>query len=665
MKIPFFTKNNNKTSYFLGLFLKETEGIVLVIKPENGKMTLKEKVKFSFSNGWENLTDDIDEILFNIEKKLDYRFTKTIFFVYSHLVDEKNLDIKKPYLTKIKELVKNLELEALGYIECYDAVSSFLEQKEEIPLTSVLVELDKSQIGIFIYKGGKVSSKKVFARTDNVIDDFLKGFEDFKGKMILPARIILYDSHELDNVSSNIISHRWDEDYFVQIPRVDIFRENDLLDGLINIFSKQIKTTNFSEREIKKTENKPKEVMGFMINQDISKSSQIKINSINIFDKFKHIFTNLPKIDFKLNFNFSGKIFLFVGLLIIIVGLFLNEIFLHKANLTLYLPSQKISSKSSLDLNYKVATSTALYTEEKPTTGLKDIGDSAKGVVTIHNFSDSEKLFTKGTIIDLSNQKFILDSDVKVASSSLTSDGSAKLPGKNTVSVTASSIGPEGNLAKGQRFKISDLPITSYFAINEAVFTGGTKKQVRTVSSKDQEDLETAILVKAKKMLKTPDNIKDYELINNLTKTTLSNSIFSKEVGEEGDKLSLKTNVISEFYGVNKKEILDIIEEELKNKINSGYVLKSNNISYEISKVEKNKEKINANLNITAKAMKDISDNLLIKSLVGKKSKDLEEYLKTKFEIQAYKIIEKNPLPIFKGFLPFFQNNIVVLRTTL
>ena len=161
MQFPSFSKKTRKQSYYLGIFLKEEEGILLVISQGLSGAVVQEKEKFSYSNGWENLSNDIDEILYRMEKKLNYQFKKTIFFVYSHLVDDKTGDIRKPYLQKIKDLVKNLEIEAVGYIECYEAVSSLLEEKEEIPLTAVLVELDKSQIGIFVYKGGKLSSKKV------------------------------------------------------------------------------------------------------------------------------------------------------------------------------------------------------------------------------------------------------------------------------------------------------------------------------------------------------------------------------------------------------------------------------------------------------------------------------------------------------------------------
>ena len=416
MNLPFFSKKIKKESYYLGIFLKEEEGTLLVISQSLNGAVIREKEKFNYSNGWEGLSNDIDQILYRMEKKLDYQFNKTIFFVYSHLVDDKTGDIKKPYLQKIKDLVKNLEIEAIGYIECYEAVSSLLEDKEEIPLTAVLVELDKSQMSIFVFKGGKLSSKKVIAKTNSITLDLMKSFEDFKGKMILPARIILYDSHQLDSASSEIISHRWDENYFVQVPRVDIFGEEQVIEGLVKAFYQQLKETN-SDLNIISENVKENSVMGFMIDEDI-KDKNISNNKIikkgpNIIMKIKNsivsLFTRIRVKKPLFNINLSGKILIFTGIFIILLSLFLNEYFLHKVNVIVYLPSIKINKTLDIETDYKVVTTSASLSEEIMTTGKKNIGDPASGTVTMYNFSDAEKLFSKGTIINSSNINFSLN----------------------------------------------------------------------------------------------------------------------------------------------------------------------------------------------------------------------------------------------------------------
>jgi len=663
MQFPFFSKKTQKQSYYLGIFLKEEEGILLIINQNLTGAIVQEKEKFNYSNGWENLSNDIDEILYRMEKKLNYQFSKTIFFVYSHLVDDKTGDIKKPYLQKIKDLVKNLEIEAVGYIECYEAVSSLLEDKEEIPLTAVLVELDKSQIGIFVYKGGKLSSKKIIAKTDNIALDLMNGFEDFKGKVILPARIILYDSHQLDSASSEIISHRWDEDYFVQVPRVDIFSEDQVVEGLVRAFYQQLRETK-TDLSLNSENKKESPVMGFMINEDIkdTNTAQNKVvkQGVSIFTKIKNLILKIKVGKPSIKMNFSGKLLILIGVLIISISLFLNEYFLHKVNITVYLPSIKINKVLDVNTDYKVVTSSATLSEGIVTTGKKDIGDPSTGTVTMYNFSDAEKLFSKGTIINVSNIKFSLNDDVKVASSTLAADGSAKLPGKNTVAISASLIGPEGNLSKGQRFTVADLPLNTYFAINEAPLTGGTKKQIKTASSADQEELKKLILSKAEKGTNQSINTDNYVFDPKLTDVSIKNISFSKEVGEEGDKISANATTLTTNYGYDNQTIIKKVFPLVKNDVQPGYLLMEEMVSFKINKIEKINSLLKLNINAVGKSIKDVSKKEIIQLIMGSSVNKIEAILKAKYDIQGYNIKLTEPLPLLNNVLPFFPNNINV-----
>src|SRR5450830_1860790 len=157
MNIPFFSKKEQK-EFYLGIFLKEDQGIAMIFLKENGRLELVDREKFAYTNGWESLTNDVDEALYKLEKNLEVEIKKTIIFVYSHLVDEKIGDIKPVYLQKIKQLIKALDLKPMGYIECFEAMSFYLQKEDQISLTAILIEIDKTQIGIFTYKGGKIDS---------------------------------------------------------------------------------------------------------------------------------------------------------------------------------------------------------------------------------------------------------------------------------------------------------------------------------------------------------------------------------------------------------------------------------------------------------------------------------------------------------------------------
>lgn len=676
MNFPFFSKNKNKSDYYLGIFLKEEEGTLLLMDSKAGKMSIVESENFTYSNGWENLSNDIDDILYRFEKKTNQSVEKTIFFVYSHLVDEKAGDIKQPYLQKIKELVKALELAALGYIECYEAVSKFIMAREEIPLTGILVELDRKDLTLFIYKGGNITHKKNVARTDNISEDLVNAMSDLKGKFLLPSRIILYDSKNLDQEVDKIMSYRWDEQYFIQLPRVDIIQEQEIMTGLVNVFAEQVGTKEVVQ-DVPKKESK--ETFGFLINEDIGQSNaevpdeKPKVTNVEEVPELK-IATpklpslNLPKVNFripKLNFSFlSGKLTIIVGLAIIVLALLLNEYLFHKAELKIFLNADSIKETSDFEIDYKVATSSASYTQSTATTGSRQIGDPSRGAVTMHNFDDGEKTFAKGTTIEAQGMKFALDTEVKVASSSLASDGSAKLPGKNNVSVTAVAIGPEGNLAKNTRFSVTDLPSNTYFAINESSLAGGSKKTVRTVATKDQDKLEEAVLSAARKQVNLPKGATG-SLISTLTKTALTETNFSKEVGEESNSVGLTAKAKTTFYLYEKDELLNKIMANIKDEIKPGFVIEKPMIDFKLNKATLGKnDTVVINASVTAKSVKKVAEEEILNQVVGRNEKSLDA-LKEKLGIEGYTLNIKEPIPFLDNFLPFFKRNINIIITTL
>jgi len=637
------TKKDSQEKY-LGLFLKEEEGILMVMQKVNSEMVMIEKERFNYSNGWENLSEDIDDLLFRLEKKIGSQISKTIFFVYSHLVDEKIGDIKKLYLQKIKEFSKNLELEPIGYIECYEAVLAYLEKKEEVPLTALILELDTTEFTLFIYKGGKLSHKKNISRTDNLIDDLTKELEEYKGRQMLPARIILYNSKDLDQEATKIISHRWGEEYFVQIPRINIIKEEEINVALIKIFNEQIGGKTVQENQ---------KVMGFVINEDVEEKKTVAKNHLLLA---KQLIGKIPKIKYWTPI---------IGAFMIIFSLFLNEYFFHQADLLIYLPFYTVKKELILDIPFKIATETAQFSETIATTGQKDIGDAAKGEVTVHNFDDKEKAFNKGTVLTTNNIQFILDSDVKVASSTIAADGSAKLPGKSKAAITALNIGPQGNLAKDQRFKIDDLSSSTFFAINEAALTGGSKKEVRTVAKKDYDQLTNLVLEKAKKQEQKQSELKSFEAVSDFSQVKLDQPSFSKELGEEGDKLSLKTNVLTTFYAYAKNSILAGISKELTPEVKNGFNLEKQGISYNNKKVIIKDNRFEITTSVKAKITKQIKKEEIVKLVLGRNKNNLSELLKEKFNIEGYdlKIIE--PLPMIKDYLPVFNKNIFIKLSSL
>lgn len=661
MALSFFKFPKSGGETYLGLFLKEDSGTALVLEEKNGELIILEKQRFNYSNSWENLIEDVDEVLLKLEKQTKKNLNKTIIFIYSHFVDEKTGEIKKPYLTTIKDLFKNLELKPLGYIESYQGVLNHLEDKESSPLTAILVELDRTNFGVFVYKLGTRVFGESLARTDNLIDDLSEVFSKLKGSL-LPSRIIFYNTSDLDSKSAEILAHRWSPQMFVNLPRVEIVKEDDLLRNLVKIFYDQIHQGQSNNKE------PVKEVMGFMINSDIQKKQPAN-EQFPIKKEGRSFKLNIDINNIISRIGLSGlkmpggkKITLIVAGLIIGLSLALTEVYFHKADLTVFLPTKSVEKKVGLDeLKVPAATISADFSKTSSVTGKRDIGEKAKGEVTIHNFDDQEKVFAKATVLQTKSLEFTLNEEVKVASASVLPDNSAKLPGKAKVKVTASKIGSDSNLVKGQKFSIGSLSINTYFALNETAFSGGTKKEVKTVSKTDLEDLKTALLTEAKKDLtaKIKKSLKTNEkLFESLTEYEFKSQTFSREVGEEASDLNLKAKIAASYYLYDNRELLVLIKKSLSKEIPEGYSVDEEKIAYNITKAKKTGDKIVLEIEVKTNAMKTVNHDKVIRAVTGKRSSQLDKIVKTEFGALGYKLDIKPSWPLIGNFLPLIKKNI-------
>lgn len=456
MKNPFnfFNKKNQDEETYLGLFLKENDGILFYISHTSaGNLRIEKKEKFFYTDGWERLTEDVDQVLNRLETMTGKSPEKTIFFIYSHLVDPVTREIKRPYLQKIKQLVKNLELKPLGFIECHEAILDYLQQKEKMPLTTNLIEFDKTNLGIFVYTTGRLIFSETVTRAGNVVDDLLPVFERIKTQTVIPPRIILYNSKDLDVESTSILTHQWGKDFFIQLPKVQIFREDQVIESFLNIFSSQMKEGRSVSAEMgeKKAELVKPEVMGFVIGDDVKERTDVvqppeersaqdsifkRSGPASGFEPLVSISNLLGQIRKKTSRLYSkAKSLPFpllptIGAALIVLALFSMEYFFHTATVRILLPSQSLTKsaeiKSSLakekvadTLALKVATESVNLDQSQTATGKRSIGDKAKGTVTIFNYDSNQTTFNQGTIIQAQGFKFILGEDATVASASV------------------------------------------------------------------------------------------------------------------------------------------------------------------------------------------------------------------------------------------------------
>ncbi len=675
MKLPinFFNKNKREEDSYLGLFLKEQEGIAMFLDFRGDELKIIAQEKFTYTNAWENLTEDIDEALYKLELQTKKSPEKTIFFVYSHLVDNTAKQIGKPYLHKIKEIVKNLELKPLGYIECHEAVVDHLEKKEEIALTANLIEIDKTSLAIFVYKGGKLIFQEAVSRTSDIIQDLIPVFDKIKNQTLLPTRIVLYNSRDLDLEVANILTHRWEKDYFIQLPRVDVVKESQLIESLLRVFSKQILSP--FPQAVKGDLSQDKEVMGFVIGGDVKREERESIPVQAGQRKWK--LPALPSLSFlftplltKLKqLKITMPSLLVLGVILTVVGLTLFEYYFHKANVTIFFPSQNIDKNILVDaytkqvkaknsLLLKTAAETVNFDKNKSTSGKREVGEKAKGKVTIYNKNSNKQTLDAGTKITTTNNLvFTLDSSVTIASAE--SDITTTKAGTADISVSAQQIGSESNLPAGTTFSINSL--SDIAAKNGDSFSGGTKKEVRTVSQADVDSLRNQILQETNKYLTNklePRLGKDSKLLKAVSQTQLSKLDYSKEIGEEANNLELKAEARISYFYYKNKDILSVFKKDLEKNIQEGLSIEEENIKYEIPKVDQEKEKYILEAAVKAKATPTMDKQILLKEIRGKRAKNIENSIKKKTKALGLEYEIGHPLPFMRGWLPFFAKNI-------
>lgn len=665
MNWPFLSKEKKQNEkVYLGLFLKQESGVCMLLHSEKDGIRILKKEKFIYSNGWENLIEDVDDVLFRMEKETKKTVKETIIFVYSYFINEETSDIAQPYLNKIKSLTKNLDLKPIGYLECHEALVAQLEKKEQLVLTAIILELDKNYVDLFVYKSGHMVATKKIVRSDDLINDLESTFLAIKDKTILPSRIIIYNSVDLNDLSIQIVSYRWRQEIFIQTPRVEIIGEQEIYRSLVDLFHKQLidspkKIVDQSSPELKEEEE---EVMGFAIGKEVVSAKGLvlptKSHLLSLF-KFKKI--KMP--------NLSASFALIIGLFLITSSLCLSVFFLHKAEVIVYVPTKEIQLQSTIsgsDIEVDYATKSAQVEVSQKTTGKKLIGDNAKGEITIYNYDDKERVIAKNTMIESVDLQYGLDEEVTVPASTFATDLS-KIPGKIKVKVTAESIGSKSNLAKGQKFRISDLSSSLIYAINEFEFSGGAEKEIRTVSKKDQDDLKLLAVEKGKKVFEEDKkNISLKErMIPDLIKYQLENSMFSGEVGEEATQLTLETKTQFSYYGYKESKLLQYLQKEFQKKLTAEYSVDQAKITYKLEKAQLEKNKVTLNVFAKSKSFKKVQKVDILKNIVGKSQKQVELIFKDDYKFSGFKAKITPDFLFFKDRLPFFKRNIILTISPL
>lgn len=292
-----------------------------------------------------------------------------------------------------------------------------------------------------------------------------------------------------------------------------------------------------------------------------------------------------------------GKIFfaltgLILGLIFVAIGLLSYVYTTATAVVTINFDKKPISKEAEIIIDSEIEESDpqnqtlSASTIEKtvsdkgsiPTTGVKIVGDKAKGSVIIFNKTTAVKKFNAGSTLKIGDLAFTLDEEVQVASASVEekNGGAETKYGQAKATVTAGDIGADFNQEKEVKMTVSNFGTDTYEAtVDKEGITGGASREVRIVAQEDANalvaELRNALIAKANEELVKEAQSGQY--IVPTQNVTAQNPKFSFKVGDESDQLDLELEVTVSALTYTVEDLRPLVQHILGEEVPEGFEL--------------------------------------------------------------------------------------------
>ncbi len=372
-----------------------------------------------------------------------------------------------------------------------------------------------------------------------------------------------------------------------------------------------------------------------------------------------------------------GKMAFFVPfILLLVVGVLLLYIFKLKATVALVVApkmvneTQKVVFSSSAENDFsqnllaaKEVTVSLDGEASTNATGQKDIGDKAKGTITIYNSADGKKTLASGSVLTSNNGlDFITDKEVQIASASGDIFTGVK-SGTAQVSVTAKNIGTDYNLPSNTKFSVANS--SDLAGKNDSAFSGGSKKKVTVVAKKDTDklltDLPKSLEQKARDQLSSTLGANEV-LLSNFTDETFEKKDFDKDPDEQSTTVKLTGTVKFTAIAYRKDDVVSYAQTVLKNKYSQDQDIPEKDITTAISGVKQQEDKnIGAVLDIKAGLLPRLDTAKIDKAITGKSYSEVQEYVRTLPQVERADISLSPGLPFLPKMLPRVTENITIV----
>jgi hypothetical protein len=299
---------------------------------------------------------------------------------------------------------------------------------------------------------------------------------------------------------------------------------------------------------------------------------------------------------------------------------------------------------AQLRLPARVTSKDVTESETVPATGVKLVGEKAKGKVTVFNKTTSTKVLAAGTTLASGKYSFTLDQEVTVASASVTTSGGGetKTYGKTETTVTAAAIGAESNLAKDTELKIASFDTGTYSASVLEGLGGGSSREVRVVAEADRTKIlaqvREKIVNQAATLFRQESGNGTYTVPTG--KMVVKSSTYGAKVGDESEQLSLELSATVEGATYQSSDLAPLAQAVLESEIPAGYELVSGEptILSAADSAASPSATVKIQANLSSSARPKVSPEVWQRELAGLSLAAAEEKLKAKPEVSSLTI---------------------------
>lgn len=600
------------------------------------------------TDAWDKRLEACDRAIAKIAEKTGRDdFEKVVLGIPAYYLTEHD-DIEHDTRGRIKTLTTELELTPIGFVPIHQALIHQIKEEEGVPPSVIFLEIGPGNTTVIVYKVGAIVGREQIANDDIVpqLERTLKGFKELE---VLPSRVLLYGSDEaaMETYKRDLLKHPWPtRANFLHYPKIEVLPSLAIaravsLAGASELVGQigeekaetatpAIQTTQEEEVvEPEKTEETDEnvvevtpETLGFKRDVDLlekptveeedretgreeewekeGKKVELKETLARFISGVKRVIpadVRVPK---------AGIVILVaLSLLLIAGGWWLTYWALPKASITLIQLPQTIAESSSVTVD---PTATVVDPTSKTVPGRKqektvsgdktiavtgqgDIGDPARGTVTIYNKTLTSKQLPKGTVLTAGSLSFTLDSDVSIASAS-ESVGSITF-GKADTAITAAKLGPQSNVPEGTEFSVKDTSTSIMVVRNDAALSGGTSKVVTVVSRADQnalvEALTKELIEKAKGELAAAVGGTE-RLIDETVQTRVTKRDFKEELEQEAKELHGTLTITISGVSYSEGDITSLFDDLVAVKVPEGYTRREGTVGVSASGVKVQKD---------------------------------------------------------------------------